>query len=148
VLFLGETLLIPHLWPIAEALAAAGAAVDCWVATSVHEALLTRWSAGMARVRVRRAPGFKRVAGGGDGRNPPLPAKIPTLLRLLPRLLGARAVLCAEQTSLWLPRLFPWLPVPFVKTSHGVGSMSARDDPRRRAADRRARSSSRPRATS
>ena len=134
VLFLGETLLIPHLWPIAEALAAAGAAVDCWVATSVHEALLTRWSAGMARVRVRRAPGFKRVAGGGDGRNPPLPAKIPTLLRLLPRLLGARAVLCAEQTSLWLPRLFPWLPVPFVKTSHGVGSMSARDDPRRRAA--------------
>ncbi len=138
VLFLGETLLIPHLWPIAEALAAAGGRVDCWVATSVHEDLLTRWSAGMTGVRVRRAPGFKQVAGGADGRNPPLPAKIPTLLRLLPRLLAARAVLCAEQTSLWLPRLFPHLfrrlRVPFVKTSHGVGSMSARDDPRRRAA--------------
>ncbi|SFP67201.1 hypothetical protein [Sphingomonas rubra] len=142
VLFLGETLLIPHLWPIAAALAAAGARVDLWVATGVHEALLTRWSAGMVGVRIRRAPGFRPLAdgsgdgtnNGAEGRNPPLPAKIPTLLRLLPRLLGARAVLCAEQTSLWLPRLFPWLPVPFVKTSHGVGSMSARDDPRRRAA--------------
>ena len=71
---------------------------------------------------------------GPAGRNPPLPAKIPVLLRLLPRLLSARAVVCAEQTSLWLPRLFPWLRLPFVKTSHGVGSMSARDDPRRRAA--------------
>lgn len=129
-LFLGETLLIPHLWPIAEALARRGAAVDAWVATSVHEALLARWGEDLP-VRVRRAPGFRRV--GADARNPPLPAKIPTLLRLLPHLLSARAVVCAEQTSLWLPRLFP-LRVPFIKTSHGVGSMSARDDPRRRAA--------------
>ena len=131
-LFLGETLLIPHLWPIAEALANEGLPVDAWVATSVHEALLTRWSAGLP-VRIRRAPGFRRVDGPA-GRNPPLPSKIPVLLRLLPRLLSARAVVCAEQTSLWLPRLFPWLRLPFVKTSHGVGSMSARDDPRRRAA--------------
>ena len=129
-LFLGETLLIPHLWPIAEALARRGAAVDAWVATSLHEALLGRWGEDLP-VRIRRAPGFRRV--GEDARNPQLPPKIPTLLRLLPRLLSARAVVCAEQTSLWLPRLFP-LRTPFVKTSHGVGSMSARDDPRRRAA--------------
>jgi hypothetical protein len=134
VLFLGETLLIPHLWPIAAALARAGGPVDCWVATSVHEALLTRWSAGEPRLRIRRAPGFRRLGEDAEGRNPPLPAKIPTLLRLFPHLLRARAVVCAEQTSLWLPRLFPWARVPFVKTSHGVGSMSARDDPRRRAA--------------
>ena len=131
-LFLGETLLIPHLWPIAEALANQGLPVDAWVATSVHEALLTTWSAGLP-VRIRLAPGFRRVDGPA-GRNPPLPSKIPVLLRLLPHLLSARAVVCAEQTSLWLPRLFPWLRLPFVKTSHGVGSMSARDDPRRRAA--------------
>ncbi|WP_238560095.1 hypothetical protein [Sphingomonas sp. Mn802worker] len=35
-----------------------------------------------------------------------------------------------------MPRLLPWLPPRFVKTSHGVGSMSARDDPRRKAANR------------
>lgn len=133
-LFLGETLLIAHLWPIAEALAMQGVAVDLWVATSVHETLLTRWATGLPSVRVRRAPGFRRLPDEqSDGRNPPLPAKIPTLLRLLPRLVRARAAVCAEQTSLWLPRLFP-LRTPFVKTSHGVGSMSARDDPRRRAA--------------
>ncbi len=133
-LFLGETLLIPHLYPIVEALAADGdVAIDLWVATSVHEQLLTRWSAGLAGVRIRRVPGFRRLPAGADGRNPPLPAKIPTLIRLIPHLLRARAVVCAEQTSLWLPRALPFLP-PFVKTSHGVGSMSARDDPRRRAA--------------
>ena len=134
-LFLGETLLIPHLWPVADALARRGVRVDAWVATSVHEALLARWSEGLP-VRIHRAPGFRKVGAdglGGDWRNPSLPAKIPTLLRLLPHLLAARAVVCAEQTSLWLPRLFP-LRVPFIKTSHGVGSMSARDDPRRRAA--------------
>jgi hypothetical protein len=133
-LFLGETLLIPHLYPIVEALAADGdVAIDLWVATSVHEQLLTRWSEGLAKVRIRHAPGFRALPAGADGRNPPLPAKIPTLVRLVPHLLRAGVVVCAEQTSLWLPRALPFLP-PFVKTSHGVGSMSARDDPRRRAA--------------
>ncbi len=133
-LFLGETLLIPHLYPIVEALAAPGdVAIDLWVATSAHEELLAAWSAGLPGVRLRRAPGFRRLPPGAGGRNPPLPGKIPMLVRLLPQLARARVVVCAEQTSLWLPRLVPMLP-PFVKTSHGVGSMSARDDPRRRAA--------------
>jgi hypothetical protein len=135
-LFLGETLLIPHLWPIVEALAEAAPdlPIDCWVATTVHEAMLARWAADHGAVRIRRAPGFRPIADADSGRNPRLPAKLPMLARLAPRLLGARAVVCAEQTSLWIPALLPFFPAPFVKTSHGVGSMSARDDRRRRAA--------------
>lgn len=137
-LFLGETLLIPHLWPIAEALAAAEPSlpIDLWVATSMHEALLTRWLAELPphQMRVRRAPGFRVVPEGAEGGNPKLPAKLPMLLRMAPRLWRTRVAVCAEQTSLWLPRLLPFMPTRFVKTSHGVGSMSARDDPRRRAA--------------
>lgn len=136
-LFLGETLLIPHLWPIAEALARErpDLTIDLWMSTSVHEALLGRWSAGLANVRLRRAPGFRTVAGGEDGRNPRLPAKLPMLARLAPYLASARVAVCAEQTSLWIPRALPFLPTRWVKTAHGVGSISARDDPRRRAAD-------------
>ncbi|WP_022684304.1 glycosyl transferase [Sphingobium bisphenolivorans] len=134
-LFLGETLLIPHLYPIVEALAGlSDVPIDLWASTSVHEELLARWTAELDRptIRIRRAPGFRRVQGGGDGRNPALPAKLPMLFRLLPHLIRAPIAVCAEQTSLWLPTLLP-LPTRFVKTSHGVGSMSARDDRRRRA---------------
>jgi hypothetical protein len=139
-LFLGEMLLVPHLYPIIEAvaLAAPDVPVDIWVATSVHESLIVRWldEAGIdgARVHIRRAPGYRAFPNLKRGENPPLPPKLPMLLRLLPRLVSACVVVCAEQTSLWLPRLFPFLHMRFVKTSHGVGSMSARDDPRRRAA--------------
>ena len=135
-LFLGETLLIPHLWPIAEALARDGdVAIDLWVSTSVHEELLTRWSRGLGdHVRIRRAPGFRALPGLAPGDNPPLPAKLPLLARLAPALWRTPVAVCAEQTSLWIPRVLPFHPARFVKTSHGVGSMSARDDPRRRAA--------------
>jgi hypothetical protein len=133
-LFLGEMLLIPHLFPIVEALSGRGVDLDLWVATTAHEALLAPWCAALdVQVRFRRAPGFARVAFHDAGWNPPLPPKLPMLLRLAPHLARARAVVCAEQTSLWLPRLLP-LGTPFVKTSHGAGSMSARDDRRRRAA--------------
>ncbi len=135
-LFLGETLLIPHLWPVVAALAAdRDIAIDLWVATSVHEELLTRWSAPLAhpRLHIRRAPGFRSVDGPAAGDNPRLPAKLPLLARLAPKLWRTPVAVCAEQTSLWLPRLLP-MRTRFVKTSHGVGSMSARDDPRRRAA--------------
>ena len=135
-LFLGETLLIPHLYPIVEALAAEAPdlPIDLWVATSVHEALLGPWTGTLGpAVRVRRAPGYRAFPGYEDGQNPPLPAKLPMLARLVPYLARARVVVCAEQTSLWLPTLLP-MPSRFVKTSHGVGSMSARDDRRRRSA--------------
>ena len=136
VLFLGETLLIPHLFPIVEQLSAMDPdlPIDLWVSASVQQSLLTRWTEALGNVQVRRAPGFRRVDSAGEGRSTTLPAKLPMLLRLLPHLAPVPVVLCAEQTSLWLPRLFPWLPTRFVKTSHGVGSMSARDDKRRKAA--------------
>ena len=134
-LFLGETLLIPHLYPIVEALAArSDRTIDLWVSTSMHENLLAGWTGKIAdRVRIRRAPGFRTVADDRHGRNPRLPAKLPMLLRLAPTLRRAHAVISAEQTSLWLPRLFP-MRAPFINTLHGAGAMYAREDPRRRAA--------------
>ncbi|TPG42796.1 hypothetical protein EAH79_02765 [Sphingomonas koreensis] len=136
-LFLGETLLIPHLYPIVEALAAADPAlpIELWVSTSVHEVLIGGWLAAtpFANVRVRRAPGFRALRGHEDGRNPPLPAKLPMLARLAPRLARTPVVVCAEQTSLWLPTLLP-LPSRFIKTPHGAGSLMRRKDRRRRAA--------------
>ena len=133
-LFLGETLLIPHLYPIVEALAAADSAlpIELWVSTSVHEALLARWSADLPQVRIRRAPGFRALSGYADGDNPPVPAKLPTLLRLLPHLVRTPVVVCAEQTSLWLPATLP-LRTRFIDTFHGAGSMMARGHWRRRA---------------
>ena len=76
-LFLGETLLIPHLYPIVEALAAkSDVPIELWVSTSVHETLLTQWTAPFLTVRIRRAPGFRAVADG-DGAEAGLPAGQP-----------------------------------------------------------------------
>ena len=139
-LFLGETLLIPHLYPIVEALARQAPAlmIDCWVATSVHETLMSGWigKAGLRSVRIRRAPGFLALADAAGGQNAPLPAKIPTLIRLAPHLLATKVIVCAEQTSLWLPCALPFLPWRFIKAAHGAGSMMTRAGPRRRAAYR------------
>jgi hypothetical protein len=136
-LFLGETLLIPHLYPIVEALAAEApdVPIDLWVSTSMHERLLGRWTAalGHSALSIRRAPGFRMLTGHDDGANPPLPAKLPMLARLAPRLARTAVVVCAEQTSLWLPTLLP-LKSRFVKVPHGAGSLMARADRRRRAA--------------
>ena len=129
-LFLGETLLVPHLYPIAEALGRMrpDMDLDLWVANEPCEKLLLEQLTMLAlpNVRVRRAPGF-----GGSLHWPG--AKLVLLARMLPNILRATAVVCAEQTSLWLPYLLP-LRMPFIKTSHGVGSMSARDTRRRTAA--------------
>jgi CDP-glycerol glycerophosphotransferase (TagB/SpsB family) len=51
----------------------------------------------------------------------------------VPRLARASVVVCAEQTSLWLPTLLP-MRARFVKMPHGAGSLMKRDDRRRRAA--------------
>ncbi len=132
-LFLGETLLIPHLYPMVEALAAANPAlpIELWASTSMHEALLERWTADLPSVRIRRAPGFRAV-GTVEGRNPALPSKLPMLVRLLPHLARTPVVVCAEQTSLWLPAVVP-LKTRFIDTFHGAGSMMARGHWRRRA---------------
>ena len=134
-LFLGETLLIPHLYPIVEALAGrSDVAIDLWVSTSVHEKLLSGWiaSSGDGRTTIRRVPGFRTVADDDQGRNPPLPPKLATLFRLASHLRGTDVVVCAEQTSLWLPALLP-MRARFIDTFHGAGSMMARGHWRRRA---------------
>jgi len=136
-LFLGETLLVPHLYPLVAATAAAApeTAIDLWLSTSVHETLIARWVAELPanRIRLRRAPGFRRLPDHRDGDNPPLPTKLSMLARLAPALARTPVVVCAEQTSLWLPALLP-LRTRFVKVPHGAGSMMERDDRRRRAA--------------
>nr|WP_277998419.1 hypothetical protein [Sphingomonas liriopis] len=134
-MFLGETLLIPHLFPVLDALTAAAPelTVDVWVATSMHEALIGGWLGERANVRLRRAPGYRQLEDWPAGRNPPLPAKLPLLARLAPRLLGTKVVVSAEQTSLWIPTLLPTR-AQYVNILHGAGSMMNRDDRRRRAA--------------
>ena len=125
-LFLGETLLVPHLYPIVEALAemAPDLPVDVWVSTSVHEGLIAGWLAeaglGEPQIRVRQAPGFRNHPHLTKGENPPIPSKLPTLARLVPHLLGASVVVCAEQTSLWIPTALPFLRQRFVITAHGA----------------------------
>lgn len=135
--FLGETLLIPHLFPVVEALARQpDVAIDLWVSTTVHEQLLARWTHGMApgRLRIRRAPFFRKLEGYPEGRNPPLPPKYRLLLGIAPFLLRTPVVVSAEQTSLWIPALLPWLRTRFINVMHGSGTINARDDFRRRKA--------------
>ena len=132
-LFLGETLLMPHLYPIVEALAVLDPAlpIDLWAGTATHEALLAKWSAALPSVTVRRAPFFVTTSGRAAGDKPKLPPKIPTLVALAPRLSGTRVAVCAELTSLWLPVMFPLTRTRFVKTAHGAGSVQRRRGPRR-----------------
>ena len=132
-LFLGETLLIPHLYPIVEALAelAPDVPIDLWAGTAVHEALLGKWSVGLPNVAIHRAPFFVEADGAAEGRKPRTPPKLPMLLALAPCLRSARVAVCAELTSLWLPVLFPWRRLRFVKTAHGAGSVQRRGGPRR-----------------
>jgi hypothetical protein len=74
--------------------------IDVWVATSVHEDLIAGWmdEAGLDRnrARIRHAPGFRRLPDLRHGENPPLPPKLPTLLRLVPHLLAASAIVCSQ----------------------------------------------------
>ncbi|MDQ8756377.1 hypothetical protein RCO27_09055 [Sphingosinicella sp. LHD-64] len=137
-LFLGEMLLAPHLWPIVDALARRrpDLPIDLWVSTSAHEDLVADWLGPQHRnVRLRRAPGFLKLNGFEPGRNPPLPAKMPMLARLAPRLIGTRVVVCAEQTSLWLPRLLP-AKARYLFTVHGAGPLNYNRDGRLRYAAR------------
>lgn len=134
--FLGETLLIPHLYPIVEALARhEGVLIDLWVSTSVHEQLLAGWTRdlGPATVRIRRAGGYRALPDLPPGSNPPLPPKARLLLGMVLPMLRTPVAVVAEQTSLWLPALLP-LRTRFINVSHGHGSIRAREGFRRRAA--------------
>lgn len=131
-LFLGEMLLVPHLWPIVDALARQEPElpIDLWISTSVHEDLIDGWLGPEHRnLRLRRAPGFVALKDFERGRNPPLPAKLPMLARLVPMLRGARVVVCAEQTSLWIPRVLPTR-TRYIFTVHGAGPLNYNRDGR------------------
>ena len=122
-LFLGEMLLVPHLWPIVDALARANPdlRIDLWISTSAHEGLIGGWlGEAHGNVRLRRAPGFRMLAPCDQGVNPPLPHKLTMLARMAPLLALTRVVVCAEQTSLWLPRMMP-MRSRFIFTVHGAG---------------------------
>ncbi|MEW4468745.1 hypothetical protein AB1K62_13035 [Parasphingorhabdus sp. JC815] len=129
-LWLGETLLIPHMWPIIEALAEArrDIQIDIWTSTSAHEALLKSWNVERySNIRLRRSRLFRDVPSAGLGQNIESPAKLPMLLSLLPYIAGYKAVVVAEQTSLWLPKLlgrFTRLIPPFIFTIHGIGPIA------------------------
>lgn len=134
--FLGETLLIPHLFPIVEALARhGGVLIDLWVSTSAHEKLLRGWLDDLApaTVRIRRAGGYQEVAAVEAGNNPPLPSKSRLLLGMALPMLRTPVAVVAEQTSLWLPALLP-LRTRFINVSHGHGTIRSRESFRRRAA--------------
>lgn len=136
-LFLGETLLIPHLYPVVEALARHDdVRIDLWVSTSVHQQLLARWTCGLApdRLRIRRVPFFRDLPGLPEGSNPPLPSKWLLLLGVAPFLARTPVVVSAEQTSLWIPAVLPWLRTRYINVLHGAGSIGNRDGRRRRAA--------------
>lgn len=135
-LFLGETFLIPHLFPVVEALARQpDLRIDLWVSTSVHEQLLHDWTAGLgpALIRIRRAPGYRNLPQYRNGRNPPLPSKALLLLGLVPFLLRTPVAVTVEQTSLWIPTLLP-LRTRFINIMHGSGTINSRDGIRRKAA--------------
>jgi hypothetical protein len=135
--FLGETLLIPHLYPVVEALARhEDIRIDLWVSTSVHEQLLAGWTAGLApeRLRIRRTPFFRLLPDYETGRNPLLPNKALLLVGIAPCLLGTPVVVSAEQTSLWIPALLPWLRTRFINVMHGSGTINSREGFRRRKA--------------
>lgn len=138
-LFLGEMLLVPHLWPIVDALARErpDLTIDLWISTSVHEDLLSRWMDPVVhgKVQLRRAPGYSLQPVLHAGDNPQLPAKMPMLARLAPRLAHVPVVVCAEQTSLWLPRLLP-MRSRFIFTVHGAGPLNYNKDGRLRFASR------------
>lgn len=126
-LWLGETLLIPHMWPIIESLAETRSdlQIDIWTSTSAHEALLKSWQVERyPNVHLRHSRMFREVPSVNLGKNTESPAKIPMLRSLLPHIGGYKAIVVAEQTSLWLPKMlgrFKRRIPPFIYTLHGAG---------------------------
>lgn len=139
-LFLGELHLIPHLLPIAAALArrADAPVITLHVATSVHEDILNEAVAKMGiAVTIRRVRGFRQAAAGSR-ETPPLPSKPLVLALSARRFLKHDVVVVAERTSLWLPRIARRLGIGrrtrFVYNEHGAAPHANFADPRNREA--------------
>ena len=137
-LFLGELFLIPHLLPIACALARLPAPplITLFVITSIHEEILREAlaKAGIGYVTVRRARGFCTYPPGSR-ETPRLPHKLITLARNALAILRHDVAVCAERTSLWLPRVARF-GADFVYNEHGAGPHANFASPRNRFAAR------------
>lgn len=137
-LWLGETLLFPHIWPIVDRLARCrkDIIIDLWVSTDAHEALIeSRRGPAHDNIRIRRSGFFRHIPVDMHGSNIALPPKLLVLMSLLPHLFRAGPVIVAEQTSLWIPKILPGFP-PFIFTVHGAGPISHGKWKRLRAADK------------
>ena len=137
-LFLGELFLIPHLLPIAVALARLPSPprITLFVITSVHEEILAEALArlGLGDVAIRRARGFRRLPAGSR-EMPTLPSKLAILLLNASAVLHHDVAVVAERTSLWLPRL-AHRGAAFVYNEHGAGPHANFASPRNRHAAR------------
>lgn len=126
-LFLGELHLIPHLFPIAVALArrADAPSVTLFVATSVHEEILRDACArlDLTQVRIARVNGFLEGAPGSRDM-PKLPSKPVVLLRNALTFLSQDVVVVAERTSLWLPLFARRRGARFVYNEHGAAPLA------------------------
>ncbi|PZU11596.1 hypothetical protein [Sphingomonas sp.] len=137
-LFLGELFLIPHLLPIAMALARRPDAprITLLVISSAHEEIIAEAlaAAGLS-LPMRHARGYLRLPQGSRDM-PHLPWKPGLLLRNALPILRHDIAVCAERTSLWLPRAARNIGADFVYNEHGAGPHANFSAPRNRAAAR------------
>ncbi|MCC2976569.1 hypothetical protein LK533_07760 [Sphingomonas sp. PL-96] len=123
-LFLGELFLIPHLLPIAAALArrANPPRIRLYVATSVHEEILIEALAKLrlSQVEIRRVRGFRSFPAGSR-ETPNLRSKVLLLALNAAAILRHDVAVVAERTSLWLPFAARRRGAAFVYNEHGAG---------------------------
>ena len=121
-LFFGELHLVPHLLPIALAVARRADAprVMLFVATSVHEEIIrdAMDSLACANISIERVRGFLQLEPGRRD-NPRLPWKPLVMALNAARIFRNDAVVVAERTSLWMPMLNPGR-TPFIYNEHGA----------------------------
>jgi hypothetical protein len=123
-LFFGELFLIPHLLPIATALARSPSAprITLFVITTIHEEIIRDAVArlGLAeKITIRRARGFRHFKKGCRDM-PDLPPKLLVLALNAPAILRHDVAVVAERTSLWLPRVLRRMGTAFIYNEHGA----------------------------
>ena len=139
-LFFGELFLIPHLLPIATALARTPNApkITLFVITTIHEEIVRDAVArlGLAeQVQIRRARGFRHFPKGCRDM-PDLPPKLLVLALNAAAIMGHDVAVVAERTSLWLPRIARRLGAAFIYNEHGAAPHANFTSPRNRFARR------------
>jgi hypothetical protein len=123
-LFFGELFLIPHLLPIATALARGPAAprITLFVITTIHEEIISEAVAKLGltdRLTIRRARGFRHFPKGCRNM-PDLPPKLLVLGLNAPAILRHDVAVVAERTSLWIPRILRKMGTAFIYNEHGA----------------------------